>query len=348
MKSSPFGFTPSGESVEVYTLTNHHGLAAKVMTYGGTIISLEVPDRRGRIDDIVLGFSTLDDYVADSSYFGAIVGRVAGRVSGGLISANGETHSLAINNPPNHLHGGVAGFDKRVWKVQSATSNSGSSSLRLAYHSPDGEEGYPGALDISITYTLNDRNEFLIETEASSNCVTPLSLTNHSYFNLAGEGSRSITNHELLIHAQEYVPVNDAMTLSGQLVPVAGQPNDFTQSRLLASAIPHLFLNHGDLYRLSHPAQSSAPRLAARVFESTTGRVMEVHTTNRYLQFYTSAFLDTARPGKSGHPYQAFSGLCLECEGYPDGTTQPELDDILVYPDHPQRHLTKLAFSTIS
>lgn len=342
MPSETFGRLSDGTAIGKYTLRNAVGASADIITYGGIITALRVPDRDGAIVDIVLGFNHLDTYLAGHPYFGAIIGRIAGRVTAGRLQLADGPRQLALTDGPNHLHGGRVGFDKRVWSVQAASP----ASLRLFYRSPDGEEGYPGNLDVTVTYTLTDQNELIVASEAVSDRVTPLSLAQHSYFNLAGEGSGDVLDHTVQIFADEIVPtVDKAMTLSGRHTPVAGTGNDFTQPRRLGDALPGLFRAHGENY-LIRPSASAAPTLVARVTEPRSGRVMEVHTNDCCLQFYTGMALDGTLTGKSGRPYVPHGGLCLECQGYPDGAHRADLGDILVHPGQPQCRTTRYAFST--
>jgi aldose 1-epimerase len=343
-----YGSLSSGETVEAYTLKNRAGASVEILTYGGTVTSLRMPDRQGRMADVVLGFSDLGGYLESRSYCGAIIGRIAGRVSAGEFSMDGRTHALARNDHANHLHGGHRGLDKRVWTARPAHRKDGVSSLRLSYASPDGEEGYPGNVEIAVTYTLTPSNELIVESEATADRVTPLSLTNHSYFNLAGEGSGTILGHEMQILAEDYVPADDAMTLSGNREPVAGRGADFRRPRLLKEALPTLFRAHGDLYLLRAPGAPAppAPTLVAHVAEAGTGRVLKVFTDESCLQFYTGAALNGAQAGKSGARYGPHSGFCLECQGYPNPSPGGAFGDILVRPGRPQRRRTVYAFST--
>jgi len=346
MKSRPFGQLPSGTAVELYTLTNAAGASLDVITYGGIITALRMPDRQGALADVVLGFNGLAPYAAGHPFFGALVGRVAGRITKGALVLPGETRHLVCNDPPNHLHGGLVGFDKRVWRAEPVKRPDGADSLRLTYHSPDGEEGYPGNLDIAITYTLSAQNELIIDSEATTDRVTPLSMTQHTYFNLAGEGSGSVADHEVQILAREYIPAaDDRMTLSGRRAPVAGTANDFTTARRLGDALPGIYRSHGENY-LMRATACAQPELVATVRDPASGRVLRVLTNDCCLQFYTGLSLDDTLMGKSGRTYGPHAGLCLECQGYPDGAHRPDLGDILVHPGTPQRRTTVYAFST--
>ena len=349
MQSRPFGKLPNGQAVDLYTLTNAAGAVVEVITYGAIIRSVRVPDRAGRFDDVVLGFNDLDAYTAPHPYIGAIAGRIAGRVTGGRLVVEGRTFPLVQNNGANHLHGGLVGLDKRVWTAARAKRPDGADSLRLSYFSPDGEEGYPGNLHIAVTYTLTDASALVVETEATTDRTTPLCLAQHSYFNLAGEGSGPATGHVVQIGAERFMPAADAaFTLSGRAEAVAGTANDFNQPREIGPGRGGLLKAHGVLYLLRSPGAPApvAPTFTARVVEPKSGRVLEASTTEPCLQFYTGMALDGTITGKSGRAYEAFAGLCFECQGYPDGASRPEFGDILVRPDRPQHRTTIYAFKT--
>jgi aldose 1-epimerase len=335
---------PAGETVEAWTLTGRGGLELEAITYGGIVTRLLAPDRKGSAGDVVLGFNDLDSYLGGHPYFGAITGRVAGRISDAAFTLDGNTYRLARNDPPNHLHGGIQGFDKRLWNATPVDRADGAPSLRLSYRSPDGEEGYPGSVQVAVTYTVTRHNVFLIESEAVSDRATPLSLTHHSYFNLAGESSGSIADHRLEIFASEFVPVDEYMTLTGRLESTSRHGNDFLKPRRIGDMIGQLFQGHGDLYALPKRPGSEL-RLAARLEDPANGRVMTVSTTESYLQFYTGSHLNGARKGKSGVAYAPHAGVCLECEGYPDAANAARRDDILLHPGQTQRHVTAYAFS---
>jgi aldose 1-epimerase len=344
ISSRNYGVLPTGETIVAWTLTGCGGLVLEVITLGGIVTRLLAPGQNGTLDDVVLGFNDLASYVAGHPYFGAITGRVAGRICGAAFTLDGRTYQLARNDPPNHLHGGVEGFDKRVWRASPVNRADRAPSLRLAYRSPDGEEGYPGNVDVAVTYTVTDDNAFLVETEATSDRTTPLSLTHHSYFNLAGENAGSVADHHISIFADQFVPVDKYLTATGRLESTKRHGNDFQEARRLGDAIPSLFLEHGDLYAL--PAHDEHKRvLAARLEEPASGRVLTVSTTERYLQFYTGSHLDGARAGKSGRAYAPFAGACLECHGYPDTSNTGFRDDTLLHPGETQRHSTAYAFS---
>jgi aldose 1-epimerase len=343
IKTRQFGKLATGEAVEEYTLTNVSALALKLITYGGIIRELHVPDRRGATADVVLGFNNLAGYLGSHPYFGAITGRVAGRITGGRFTLGGLSYQLLDNDSPNHLHGGAVGLDKRLWQAEIINTPEGLSGVRLIYHSPHGEEGYPGNVDVAVTYSLTDENEVIIRYEAVTDQPTPLSLTNHSYFNLAGEGCSTIENHLLQIPSSEIAQTNEQMTLLGVRSPVDGEANDFRRAKRLGDVIPRLLNSHGDNYLIAHPTEKSLETVA-RLEDPANGRVMEVLTTENCLQLYTGASLNGALIGKSGHPYRKFGGLCLECQGYPDGVNHPELGDIVLRPGENYRQTTIYRF----
>ena len=344
LHSRTYGVLPDGRKVDAWTFTGKGGLSLEAITLGGIVTRLLAPGRDGKLDDVVLGFNDLESYVAGHPFFGAIVGRVAGRIAGAAFSLDGQTYRLASNESPNHLHGGLVGFDKRIWNAVPVDRADGAPSLRLSYFSPDGEEGYPGNVNVAVTYTVTDDNTFLIETEASSDRVTPLNLTNHSYFNLAGEGAGTIEDHRLTIYADEFVPVHEDLTLTGRLEPTTRQGNDFQQARRIGDVLPMLFQNHGELYSLPRHGIGEMVR-AARLEDPMTGRVLTVSTSERYLQLYSGSGLNGTHAGKSGKAYSQYAGVCLECEGYPDAANAAMRKDILIYPEQTQRHATAYAFS---
>ena len=347
IQSRTFGFLPTGESVEAWTLTGAGSVTLEAITFGGIVTRLLVPDRQGQFADIVLGYADLNPYLDDRAYFGAIVGRVAGRITGARFSLDGRLCNLSSNEPPNHLHGGAIGFNRRLWDATPLERPDGAPSLRLMYCSPDGEEGYPGTINVAVTYTVTKGDAFLISTEATTDQPTPFSLTHHSYFNLAGSGTGSIQDHELVIEADEFVPTDELMTLLGRTEPVVADVNDFRVARRLGNAIPFLFQNHGDLYRLRQSPEvyrRGVGATAARLFHPESGRTLEVLTDATYLQLYTGVALDGSITGKDGIPYRRHAGVCLECQDYPDGANTPGLGDIIVRPGEPVRKVTAYAF----
>ncbi len=348
MNPRPFGELPTGESVEAHTLASSSGASAEVLTYGCVVRSLRVPDRDGRCSDVVLGFDSLQAYVEGRAYLGAIVGRIAGRVGGGRLLVDGREHLLPLNDGPNHLHGGRRGLDRRVWSAHPVGAPPGGSSLRLRYLSPSGEEGYPGSVSITVTYTLTADNALVIETEAASDRPTPVSLSHHGYFNLAGDGSGTVLDHEVSVSADAYVPAGSSMAPSDRRESVDGRGADLRRPRRLGDALPELAGAHGDLYLL-RPAGGSLPAEptpAARVADPASGRVLLVATNDACIQFYTGVALDGGRAGKSGAPYGPHSGLCLECEGYPHAGRAGAFGDIVVRPGLPQTRRTVYAFAT--
>lgn len=343
INSRTYGTLPSGRPVELWTLAGSGGLVVEAITYGGIVTRLLAPDRSGQLDDVVLGYDDLEGYLAGNFYFGAIIGRVAGRIPDANFELDGKTYNLARNDPPNHLHGGIEGFNKKLWTAAPVQRADGEPSLRLTYRSPDGEEGYPGNLEVAVTYTVTDDNVFLIETEATTDRATPLSLTHHSYFNLAGHAAGSILDHSIAVFADEFVPLNEHIALTGRLEPVNGN-NDLRRERLLADVAPQLFARHGDMYAL--PARENRQLVrASRVTHAPTGRVLTASTTESFLQLYTGSHLEGPFAGKDGATYSRHSGLCLECEGYPDPSNRALRNSTIVRPGETQRHVTAYAFS---
>ncbi len=325
----------------VYSLTSPDGtIALDAIPYGATVTRLLVPDRHGKPADVVLGFADPKRYREPHPYFGVTAGRVAGRITKSRFQLDGKTYSLAANDPPNHLHGGVRGFDKHVWNAAKLNH----ASVRFSRTSPDGEEGYPGTIEASVTYTL-EKGAFIVDFEGTADQATPLSLTHHSYFNLAGEGSGvSIESHELEILADAYAVSDNAMGLVGKRESVS-KANDFRQPKLLREMIPGLHAKHGDLY---FTRAAGEPLMdAARLVHRDSGRVMTVRTNEQCIQFYTGVSLDGSLVGKSGAAYGKHAGLCLECEGYPDGVNVPALGDIILRPGQTFRRRTVYAFSTL-
>ena len=346
----PYGTTAAGEAVEAYTLTNANGAEVCVLTYGGIITSLNVPDRDGVLENVVLGFDTLQAYETQSPYFGAITGRYANRIAGGKFTLDGETYTLAINNGPNHLHGGDKGFDKRVWTAEEVTG--AGVGLRLSYTSPDGEEGYPGTLETSVTYTLTDNNELRIDYRATTDAPTLVNLTNHSYFNLAGEGSGTIYDHLLMIDAERYTPVDDTLIPTGELAPVAGTPFDFRAPKKIEPGLrtPHPQIVAGQGFDhnfvLNREAGDTSVELAARLYEPTSGRVLEVLTSEPGLQFYAGNLLGATLTGSGGKLYRQSDGLALETQHFPDSPNQPNFPSTVLRPGETYETTTVFKFST--
>jgi aldose 1-epimerase len=344
--SRPFGKL-AGEPIEAHVLQGGGGMSVQILTYGAIVSHLRVPDRNGKLTDVVLGFDRLEDYLKPHPYFGVMAGRVAGRISGARFTLDGHTYSLAKNDSSNHLHGGERGFDKRVWSAAPVREDDDAISLRLSRISPAGEEGYPGTISVSVTFTVTADNRFIIDVEAKTDAPTPFSLTHHSYFNLAGEASGSTEGHELQILADTYVPADESFGLCGRREAV--KANDLRRPRRLADVIPKLHRQHGDLYFVNRPSGYSQRECipAARLVDPASGRAMTVSTTEDYLQLYIGVKLDGSLIGKSGRAYGPFAGLCLECEGYPDGANVPELGDSILRPGQVARQTTVYAFSVV-
>ncbi len=334
-----FGKTPDGRDVDLYTLKNANGLEAKIITYGGIITSLKTPDKNGNFADIVLGYETLEKYIEDNPAFGAIVGRYANRIAKGKFTLDGIEYTLATNNGPNHLHGGIKGFDKVIWTAEPISTEQGPA-LKLTYLSEDGEEGYPGNLKCTVIYTLADNDELKINYEAETDKPTILNLTSHSYFNLAGHDSGSVFDHELELCARNYTDVNEELIPTGEIKPVAGIALDFTISKPIGQDIKQTKDGYDHNYVLDKAEGSLAK--AALVCESKTGRIMEVATTEPGLQLYTGNWLD--HKGK-GAIYDKYSGFCLEAQHYPDSPNHPEFPSTLLEPCEKYIQLTVYKFS---
>jgi aldose 1-epimerase len=345
----PFGTTPAGEAVDLFTLTNANGVEMRVMTYGGIIVSLKVPDRQGAFGDVVLGYDSLAGYVKDSPYFGAIVGRYGNRIAKGRFTLNGTEYHLAVNNEPNHLHGGIRGFDKVVWRAEPFRDARGAGVV-LRHTSPDGDEGYPGTLQATVTYTLTDRNEVLIDYEATTDKATPVNLTQHSYFNLAGSGD--ILGHTLMIAADRYTPVDSTLIPTGVLAPVAGTPFDFTTPHTVGERIgdanEQLRFGGGYDHNFVLTRPDSGLALAARLTDPVSGRTLEIRTTEPGVQFYSGNFLDGSITGKGGTVYRHRTGLCLETQHFPDSPNHPAFPSTILEPGRVFRSRTTWTFSTLA
>ena len=341
--SEPFGTMPDGTPVQVYTLKNANGIEVKAISYGGIITSLRTPDRSGNFADIVLGFDRLDGYLTAHPYFGAIIGRFGNRIGQAQFTLDGRTYPLAKNNGPNHLHGGLKGFDKVPWTV---TIADGGQAIAFSRTSPDGEEGYPGNLAVKVTYTLTDSNELMVDYLATTDKPTPVNLTQHSYFDLAGEGSGDILGHELMINADRYTPVDDTLIPTGELASVEGTPFDFRKPTAIGARIngDHPQLTSGKGYDhnwvLNRTGNGLQP--AARVVETKSGRTLEVSTEEPGIQFYAGNFLDGSITGKGGHVYAHRTGFCLETQHYPDSPNKPDFPTTILRPG--QEYKTRTVF----
>ena len=321
-----FGKTDAGENVDLYTLRNTHGVEATITNYGGIVVSLKVPDRSGKFDDVVLGFNDLDSYLKPGPYFGALIGRYGNRIAKGRFTLNGTEYKLAVNNGENHLHGGIKGFDKVVWTGKEMKTKNGPA-LSLTYLSKDGEEGYPGNLTATVVYTLTNNNELKIDYSATTDKDTVTNLTHHSYFNLAGEGNGDILNTRVTINATRFVPTDAGSIPLGDLRKVSGTPFDFLTAHAIGERInqddEQLKFGSGYDHTWVINGRMGVMRLAATAYEPTSGRVMQVWTTEPGMQFYSGNFLDGTLTGKAGKPYPKRSGFCFETQHYPDSPNQP-------------------------
>ncbi len=323
----PFGKTADGKAVEIYTLTNSKGSEAQIITYGGTVVSLRVPDKSGKLADVVLGFDSVAGYEKHTAYMGALIGRYGNRIAKGRFTLNGNTYGLAINNGENHLHGGPKGYDKVVWTARPSTNANGAN-LELTYLSRDGEEGYPGNLSIRVIYSLTEKNELKIAYSATTDKDTVVNLTHHSYFNLAGAGNGDILGHELTLNAGKFTPTDSGSIPTGELRDVKGTPFDFTRSTAIGARINQddQQLKFGQGYDHNYVLNKTGKglSLAATVYEPQSGRVMEVFTTEPGMQLYSGNFLDGSVAGKSGQSYLKNTGFCLESQHYPDSPNKPK------------------------
>ena len=336
---APFGILPGGAQVSRFTLTNANGMVVRILDFGGIIQEIQVPDRAGRMADVALGFDTLDPYLTDSPYFGALVGRYGNRIAKGRFVLDGHEYQLPVNNGENHLHGGITGFDKALW---AAEIDGGA--LVLRHRSPDGDQGYPGNLDATVRYTLSDDNEIIVRFQATTDQPTPVNLTQHSYFNLhgaadnAGKSGGDILDHVLTIDADRFVPIDTGAIPLGGLAPVTGTPFDFRQPRAIGERIeqPDKQLRNGIGYDhcwvLNRTAGSKELQRAAHVLEPESGRVLELWTQEPGVQFYSGNFLDSSLTGKGGRQYEFRSGLCLEPEHFPDSPNQPDYPSTILRP----------------
>lgn len=331
----PFGTLPSGQDVLAYTLKNANGVELTAISYGGIITSLKTPDKTGAFTDIVLGYDNLDGYLKTTPYFGAIIGRYGNRIGKATFSLDGKTYTLAANNGPNALHGGVQGFDKVLWTGKPVAATDGKA-VEFSYTSKDGEEGYPGTLQVTVRYTLTDSNQLQIDYHATTDKATPVNLTQHSYFNLAGDGSGDILQHEVQLDADRFTPVDSTLIPTGVLQPVAGTPFDFRTPTAIGSRINNADqqLKNGGGYDHNWVLTRSGTGLshAARVVEPTSGRTLDVSTTEPGIQFYTGNFLDGTITGKSGHVYKHRTGFCLETQHFPDSPNQPSFPSTILRP----------------
>lgn len=347
ISSALFGKTSSGVAVELYTLKNKHGMEAKIATYGGIVTHLTTPDRKGQYSDIVLGYDKLDDYIKNSPYFGALIGRYGNRIAKGEFTLNGTKYKLAVNNGPNSLHGGNVGFDKVVWKVAKSEVGSQGPQLTLTYKSKDGEEGYPGNLQVTALYTLTEDNGLRVDYTATTDKDTVVNLTQHSYFNLRGEGD--ILGHQVQINADKFTPVDSTLIPTGELKPVTGTPFDFRKATAIGARIDGTDeqLKFGKGYDHNWVLSKAAGALAviATVYEPQTGRVLEVSSTEPGLQFYTGNFLDSSNVGKGGRVYKFRNAFCMEPQHFPDSPNQPTFPSTVLKPGQTYKNTIIYKFS---
>jgi len=343
-----WGKTDDGQIVHLYTLTNKNGMTVRVTNLGCDIVSIMVPDRDGTIADVVLGYERMEEYVKDTRHFGAVVGRYGNRIAKGQFTLDGKTYQLATNNGPNHLHGGVRGFEKAVWDAEGIVRGD-AVGLKLHYVSPDGEESYPGNLDATIHYWLTNANEIRIEYAATTDKATPLNLTNHSYFNLAGAGSGTILGHELMLAADRFTPVDETLIPTGELRPVAGTPFDFLKPTAIGARVEadnqQIKYGRGYDHNFVFARWDGKLRQVGSLYEPKSGRFMEILTTEPGIQFYSGNFLDGTAVGKDGKRYEHRFALCLETQHFPDSPNKPEFPSCILRPDEQYHHVTVYRFS---
>jgi aldose 1-epimerase len=344
---SSYGVLPDGTAIDLYTMTNASGMQVKAISFGGVVTSIKVPDRKGELADVVLGYDSLDEYVKNPPHFGALIGRYGNRIGKAQFTLNGKTYPLIANNNGNTLHGGPNGFDKKVWQAESF-DNANGVGIVLTRASPDGEEGFPGNLSVRVTYTLTNANELSLEYFATTDKPTVVNLTHHDYFNLAGEGSGDVLSHRLQIKASRFTPVNATMVPTGHISDVSGTPLDFKDfvpiGRHINSGDPLITGASGydHNFVLDHPEGELS--FAARVEEPNSGRAMEVRTTEPGMQFYTANHLDGSK-GKGGHAYAPRTAFCLETQHFPDSPNQPEFPSTTLLPGQEYRSHTVYTFS---
>jgi len=350
MKKQPFGKTSDGQEVDLYTLTNKKGMEVAITNFGGIIVSLKAADRHGKLDDVVLGYDSLDGYLTNKAFFGALIGRYGNRIAHGKFALNGSTYTLPKNDGDNTLHGGPEGFNKRVWTAKDVSGAKGQA-LELSYLSKDGEEGFPGNVSAKVVYTLTDQNEVTIAYSATTDKETVLNLTNHSYFNLAGQGTGDILGHQLMIRGDHITAVDDTLIPTGELRPVKDTPFDFTHATAIGARInqddPQIKVGKGYDHNWvlnSHGAHS--PVLAAEAYEPNSGRVLQVLTVEPGVQFYSGNFLDGTITGKGGKVYKHRYGFCLETQHFPDSPNHPKFPSTTLKPGQTYSTTTIFKFST--
>ena len=350
MKKQSFGKTSDGRPVDLYTLTNQKGMEVAITNFGGIVVSLKVPDRTGKFDDVVLGYDSLDGYLTNKAFFGALIGRYGNRIAHGKFTLNGQTYTLPKNDGDNTLHGGPEAFNKKLWTAKDVSSSKGQA-LELTYMSPDGEEGFPGNLNAKVVYTLNDQNELTIAYSATTDKDTVVNLTNHSYFNLAGQGTGDILRHELMIKGDHITAVDETLIPTGELRPVKGTPFDFTHATAIGARIdqddPQLKLGKGyDHNWVLNDHGSRSPVLVAEAYEPKSGRVLQVLSTEPGVQFYSGNFLDGTIHGKGNKLYNHRYGFCLETQHFPDSPNHPKFPSTTLKPGQTYSTTTVFKFST--
>jgi aldose 1-epimerase len=349
IKSEPFGKAPDGTPVELFTLTNQNGVRVQITNYGGIITTLLVPDKNGNFEDVVLGYYTLEEYLAKSPHFGCLVGRFGNRIANGKFTLDGVEYNLFINNGPNSLHGGKVGFDKKVWAPETIVQADGAG-LKLTYVSPDGEENYPGNLNVEAMYLLNDNNELILTFKATTDKKTVLNLTHHSYFNLKGHGNGDILDHEIRFNSSQIVAIDSTSIPLGPLMDVTGTPFDFRTSKTIGEDInaENEQIRNGGGYDHAFVVEGydETLKLASTVREPVSGRIMEVWTTEPSVQFYTGNFLDGSITGKDGKVYHKRYGFCLETQHYPDSPNHPEYPTTTLNPGEIYEQTTIYKFLT--
>lgn len=341
-----FGKTQSGKTADIYTITNDKGCEVKITNYGGIVVSLTVPDKKGKLGDVVQGYDTLEQYIKNSPFFGALIGRYGNRIAKGKFTLKGKTYTLAVNNDANHLHGGIIGFDKVLWDVKEIKQDN-AVGLEMSYLCKDGEEGYPGNLKVNVKYLWTNDNELKIEYAATTDKTTVVNLTNHSYFNLAGKGD--ILKHELMINADKFTPSDDTQIPTGEIRDIKGTPFDFTKPAKVGARInednEQLKFGFGYDHNFVLNNSDGSLRKIASVYESTSGRLMEVLSTEPAVQFYSGNHLNETMVGKGGKPYKKRSGLCLETQHYPDSPNKPEFPSTVLEPGQKYSTTTIYKFS---
>ena len=333
----PYGTTKEGTEVDIFTLKNSRDLTVRAITYGCIISSVLAPDRKGNTGELTLGFDTLEGYLGRHPYFGALVGRFANRIAAGRFELEGKQYTLACNEKGrNHLHGGKVGFDKRVWKAEELREKD-AVGVRFSYTSPDGEEGYPGELEVAVTYSLNEANELILDYRAETTRATPINLTNHTYWNLSGPGSGTIYDHLLSLNCSHYLPVNEQLISTGEVLPVEGTPLDFLKEKAIGRDIDRLPIGYDHCFVADREGEGLAS--IARVMDPASGRGFELATTKPAVQFYTGNFLDGI-PGAGGKVFNKHTALCLETEYYPDAVNHPEFPSAILHPGETYAHTT--------